>query len=458
DVVGARRKIQFDEGLARGRHLFPQRLRQPQAQRVELDETSRVPLIVDLVFLEGDVREAIEALRRFAPDDPRRTLVELQPYRALDMFLALVDQRLEHLALGREPEAVIDQLGIARHQLVLQMRGVAVERDAFDAAMRGMEDGAARRLVNAARLHADEAVLDQIEPADAMLAAELVEPRQQRRRRQRLAVDRNRVTVLELDLDIFRLVGRGLGRDAAAIDELLGLDPRVFEHFAFGRNVQQVGVGRERRLAALVARDRNLMFLGVLDQFGPRGQIPFAPRRDHLDVGLQRVIGQLEPNLIVAFAGRAMRHRVGADLLRDLDLALGDQRPRDRGAEEILPLIQRVGAEHREDVVAHESLAQIFDKDLRHAHCLGLVARRRKFLALPNIGGKGYDFGLIGLLQPAQNHRRVEAAGIGQNDLFYVVAHGARFYRAGAPTRKASYITELKPRGNSRPGLRVLLA
>ena len=59
------------------------------------------------------------------------------------------------------------------------MRRTAIERDRFDAAMRGEQDGAARRLVHAARLHADEAVLDQVEPADAVLATERVEPRQQ---------------------------------------------------------------------------------------------------------------------------------------------------------------------------------------------------------------------------------------------------------------------------------------
>jgi hypothetical protein len=49
---------------------------------------------------------------------------------------------------------------------------------------------------------------------------------------------------------------------------------------------------------------------------------------------------------------------------RDLDLALGDQRPRDRGAEQIEALIERVGAEHREDEVAHEFLAQVVDEDV----------------------------------------------------------------------------------------------
>jgi hypothetical protein len=70
------------------------------------------------------------------------------------------------------------------------------------------QDRAAGRLVDAARLHADEAVLDEIEPADAVVAAELVELGQQRRRRHLLAVDGDRVALLEADLDVGRLVGR----------------------------------------------------------------------------------------------------------------------------------------------------------------------------------------------------------------------------------------------------------
>src|SRR3546814_10298671 len=93
-------------------------------------------------------------------------LVELQTHRAADLCLAVVDRRLQHLALRREPEAVVDELGIFRHQLVLEMRRAAIEGDALDAAMRAGIDFAARRFVHAARLQADEAVLDEVEAAD----------------------------------------------------------------------------------------------------------------------------------------------------------------------------------------------------------------------------------------------------------------------------------------------------
>src|SRR5438128_6306046 len=83
-----------------------------QAQCVEADEAVGVALVVDLVFLEGDVGQAVEAVGRLPPDDPRQPLVELEPNAARDLLLALVDQRLQHLALRRKPEAVVDKLGI----------------------------------------------------------------------------------------------------------------------------------------------------------------------------------------------------------------------------------------------------------------------------------------------------------------------------------------------------------
>ena len=134
-----------------------------------------------------------------------------------------------------------------------------------------------------------------------------------------------------------------------------------------------------------------------VDQRGARGESPFAPGRDDLDVGLERVGGELEAHLIVALAGRAVGDRVGADLARDVDQALGDQRPRDRGAEQILALVLRVGAEHREHVVAHELLAQVLDEDVLglDAEQLGLAARRLELLALAEVGGEGDDLAAV---------------------------------------------------------------
>ncbi len=182
--------------------------------------------------------------------------------------------------------------------------------------------------------------------------------------------------------------------------------------------MEQVGVDREGRLAALVLGDRDLVLLGELDELGAARQVPFAPGGDDGHVRLQRVVGELEADLVVALAGGAVGDGIGADGLGDLDLALGDERAGDGGAEEIEALIHRVGAEHREDVVLHEGLAQVVHEDVLglDAEQQRLVARRAQFLALAEIGGEGDDLAAIGRLQPLQDDRGVETAGIGEDD------------------------------------------
>ncbi len=284
--------------------------------------------------------------------------------------------------------------------------------------MRHRQDGAAGGLVHAAALHADEAVFNEVEPADAVGPRQLVELGEERRRRQRVAVDGDGVAVLEVDGDVGRLIRRGLGGDGAAVDVLRHLFRRVFQHLALGGGVQQVGVDGKRRVTTLVLGDRDLVLFREVEQGGARRQIPLAPGRDDLDVRLQRVIGELEAHLVVAFAGGAMGHRVGADLPCDLDLFFGDQRPGDGGAEQVEALVLRVGAEHRKHVVAHEFFAKVFDKNVLRldAEHDRLVARRPELLALAEIGGEGDHLAAIGRLQPLQDDRRVEPTGIGEDD------------------------------------------
>ena len=126
-----------------------------------------------------------------------------------------------------------------------------------------------------------------------------------------------------------------------------------------------------------------------------------------------------------------MCHGVGTDHLGDLDLALSDQRARDGGAQQILALIQRVGAEHRKDEVLHEGLAQIVDEDLLHAEHFRFLARRPKLLALAEIGGEGHDLTLVGGLQPTQDHAGVQPARIGENHFLHILdAHAGKLLDA----------------------------
>ena len=103
-----------------------------------------------------------------------------------------------------------------------------------------------------------------------------------------------------------------------------------------------------------------------------------------------------------------MANGVRACCARDLDLALGDQRPRNGGAEQVEPFVESICPEHGKHVIAHEILAQILDIDLPDAKQFRLLTRRLKLLALAEIGGKGHHLATVGHLQPFQNDRGVE--------------------------------------------------
>jgi hypothetical protein len=117
-----------------------------------------------------------------------------------------------------------------------------------------------------------------------------------------------------------------------------------------------------------------------------------------------------------------MTDRIGADLFGDLDLFLGDQRTGNGGAQQIDAFIDRVGAEHGEDEIADELLTQVLDEDVAGLDAQGqrLLAGGLDLLALPQISGEGDDFGAIFCLQPFQDDRGVQSAGIGENDFLDV--------------------------------------
>ena len=68
--------------------------------------------------------------------------------------------------------------------------------------MSGLQDGDAGRLVYAARFHTDKAVLDQIDAADAVFAADIIEFREQIDRTVFFAVDRDRLAFFERQRDL----------------------------------------------------------------------------------------------------------------------------------------------------------------------------------------------------------------------------------------------------------------
>jgi hypothetical protein len=225
---------------------------------------------------------------------------------------------------------------------------------------------------------------------------------------------------------VFGRIRRIFRRHGPAPHVFLGLGVGVFQVAAFVGDVQQVGIHAIGRTALAVLHvDRNAMGLGVFQQLLARQQIPLAPGRDHLDAGFQGIGAEFEAYLVVALAGRAMANGIGTGFIDDLDQAFGDQRPRDRGTQQIFAFVNGIGPKHREDEIAHELFTQIVNVDLLglDAEFQRLGTRGFKLFALPQVGSEGHHFALIGVLQPFQDDRGIESTGVGQYD-FFNCAHG----------------------------------
>ncbi len=113
--------------------------------------------------------------RRFAAVDRDIAFVKFQANVAGDRFLRLFDHRFQDLELRREPKSVIDRFGEFDAERVAQAHNFAIHRDRFKRTVRRLQDRHARSFVNAARFHTDKAILDKIDAADSVLAADEVE-------------------------------------------------------------------------------------------------------------------------------------------------------------------------------------------------------------------------------------------------------------------------------------------
>src|SRR5207248_10334285 len=128
--------------------LAPALRQRAQTERIEPDEALRIVLMVGGgAILERHQILIVKRIGALTADHGSLALVELEPHPAGHELLAEIDRRLQHFTFRREPEAVVDQLGITRHQLVLEVRRAAIERDLLDTAMGYQQDRAARRLV-----------------------------------------------------------------------------------------------------------------------------------------------------------------------------------------------------------------------------------------------------------------------------------------------------------------------
>ena len=135
--------------------------------------------------------------------------------------------------------------------------------------------------------------------------------------------------------------------------------------------------------------------------------------------GRERGDRGLEPHLVVALAGAAVRDAVGAELLRDAGEVARDHRAAQRRHQRVALLVQRVGLERRHQEVVRELVLRVDDDRLDGAAVERALADvLHVFTALADVDGEGDDLFAGRILQPADADRGVESARVGEDDAF----------------------------------------
>ena len=173
---------------------------------------------------------------------------------------------------------------------------------------------------------------------------------------------------------------------------------------------RQVGVGAVPLFGDLGFDALGLQVLGHLSTARELlEQLGVTPWRVHTEVGGEGVGVALEPDLVVAAAGRTVHQHVTAVLSHRAQQALDRDGARDAGGVPVPPVVHRLGPHHHEAGVGHLRL-EVDDEGLgprgRHpgADVVDVV-----FVGLAEIGGEADDVA-SGFLEPQGNGLGVEPA------------------------------------------------
>ena len=301
------------------------------------------------------------------------------------------------------------------------MRAFLIQSDGLQNIDGLVQDGTAGGLVHAAALHAHQAVLHDIQQADAVLAAQLVQVFHQLHSAHLLAVHGGGDALFKVDGHIGGLIGSLLGADAQLQEAglvVLRLVGGAFQIQTLVAQVPQVLVLGIVGLAVDLQGD--VVSLGVIDLLVTALDVPLTPRSNDGHIGAQGLEGQLKTHLIVALTGAAVADGICAFLDGDIRQSLGDAGTCKAGAQQVV-LVLCAELQGGEDVVLHKVLLQVQHVQLGSAGSLGLFFQTIQLRALSHVTGDSDDLAVVVVfLQPGNDDGGVQTAGVCQHDFFDV--------------------------------------
>ena len=172
------------------------------------------------------------------------------------------------------------------------------------------------------------------------------------------------------------------------------------------------------------------MLFGILNGLVAR-ESQIANGSDRRELGGQCCHGGFEPHLVVAFAGAAVGHRVGAQLLGRLSEVLGDDGATECRHQRVALLVEGVGLERGHDEVVSKLVFGVDHHGLNGTAVEGaLTDLIHVFAALAHVDGHGHDLFAGGIFEPTDTNRGVETTRVSKHNAF---RHGLSLGRAARP-------------------------
>ena len=379
-------------------------------------------MIIQLAGREAGDALVVQRVGRRGASRDDIALIKHQFHLSGDNLLRGVHKRGQRRAQRREPFAGVNQLRKLDRDLLLIGISLLIQYHMLQLLMRLIHDGAARRLIDTAGLHADHAVLQNIDDADTILAAQLIQLRQKGDRIQLLAIQCDRNALFKIQRDLGRFIRRLL-RGHAQLQQLVVVRRigGVFQFQSFVADVPDVTVAAIA--VALLHRALYAVSLTIGHLILTRLHIPDSPGSDDLKLGRQCLDRQLETHLVITLAGAAVADRISAFLQRDIYQYLGDQGTRHRSAQHVGALIDSASLQRGVDIVRDKLFRHILQIELGSTALQRALFQTICLLALSHVNAGSNYITIIVLLQPGNDYRRVQAARVSQYNLHLLIHH-----------------------------------
>ena len=214
--------------------------------------------------------------------------------------------------------------------------------------------------------------------------------------------------------DLFRL-RRGEGGDGHGGEDVVGrFGPGVLEDAALDARSPEVAVDA----VGLGLRDRHgdAVLPGIGDFGVPGRQVPLPDGGDDPERRIEGHDGDVEADLVVALARRAVGDGPGAVAVGGPDEVLGDEGAPEGRGEEVFSLVDGTGLQGRQDIALGELFPQVLDDGPDGSRGEGLLPDGLHVLALTQVGDEGDDPVAVILGEPLDDDGSIETSRVGEND------------------------------------------